>query len=138
MARDEPSYKSIPLDSPLPTPWDGFVAGPENSLAAAGSPAPGPGPEGGGPPPVPHRGGGGRRGPVTRWVGGLAVRADPPGLPPRGGLVLDRAGARGLALSAEAVEALAAAGDGYRTLEGWLARLGLAGRLGKQGPGRPL
>src|SRR5439155_21468105 len=69
---------------------------------------------------------------VNRLVGGLAVRVDPPGLASRRRFVLDRARARGLALPAEAVEALAAAGDGYRTLEGWLARLGLAGRLGPQ------
>jgi chromosomal replication initiator protein len=68
---------------------------------------------------------------VNRLVGGLAVRVDPPGLASRRRFVLDRARATGLALSAEAVEALAEAGDGYRTLDGWLARLGLAGRLGR-------
>jgi chromosomal replication initiator protein len=67
---------------------------------------------------------------VNRLAGGLAVRVDPPGLAARRRFVLARAQARGLVLSADAVEALAAAGDGYRTLEGWLARLGLAGRLG--------
>jgi chromosomal replication initiator protein len=69
---------------------------------------------------------------VNRLVGGLAVRVDPPGLASRRRFVLDRARATGLALSAEAVEALAEAGDGYRTLDGWLARLGLAGRLGRR------
>ena len=68
---------------------------------------------------------------VNRLVGGLAVRVDPPGLASRRRFVLERARARGLALSAEAVEALAAAGDGYRTLDGWLARLALTGRLGQ-------
>jgi chromosomal replication initiator protein len=67
---------------------------------------------------------------VSRLAGGLAVRVDPPGLASRRRYVLERARARGLALSAEAVEALAAEGDGYRTLDGWLARLALAGRLG--------
>jgi chromosomal replication initiator protein len=67
---------------------------------------------------------------VNRLAGGLAVRIDPPGLASRRRFVLARAQARGLALAADAVEALAAAGDGYRTLDGWLARLGLAGRLG--------
>jgi chromosomal replication initiator protein len=49
--------------------------------------------------------------------------------------VLARARARGVALSADAAEALAAVGDGYRTLDGWLVRLALASRLGRhQGP----
>jgi chromosomal replication initiator protein len=68
---------------------------------------------------------------VNRLVGGLAVRVDPPGLVSRRRFVLGRARASGLALSADAVEALAAAGDGYRTLDGWLARLALTGRLGQ-------
>jgi chromosomal replication initiator protein len=67
---------------------------------------------------------------VNRLAGGLAVRVDPPGLTSRRRFVLVRACARGLALSADAVEALAAIGDGYRALEGWLARLALASRLG--------
>ncbi len=68
---------------------------------------------------------------VNRLVGGLAVRVDPPGLASRRRFVLGRARACGLALSADAVEALAASGDGYRTLDGWLARLALTGRLGQ-------
>ena len=36
-------------------------------------------------------------------------------------------GPRGLALPAEVVEPMAEAADGYRTLDGWLAQLGLAG-----------
>jgi chromosomal replication initiator protein len=68
---------------------------------------------------------------LNQLAGGLAVRIDPPGLASRRRFVLARAQAQGLALAADAVEALAAAGDGYRTLEGWLARLGLAGRLGR-------
>jgi chromosomal replication initiator protein len=67
---------------------------------------------------------------VNRLVGGLAVRVDPPGLASRRRFVLDRARTIGLALAAEAVEALAGAGDGYRTLDGWLARLALAARIG--------
>ncbi len=39
----------------------------------------------------------------------------------------------GLALQAEAVERLAEAADGYRTLDGWLARLALEARLGLEG-----
>ena len=47
------------------------------------------------------------------------------GWPSRRRFVLDRAAMHGLALQAEAVERLAAAADGYRTLDGWLARLAL-------------
>ena len=68
---------------------------------------------------------------VNRLIGGLAVRVDPPGLASRRRFVLERARERGLALTAEAVEALAGAGDGYRTLDGWLVRLGLTGRVGR-------
>jgi chromosomal replication initiator protein len=67
---------------------------------------------------------------LNRLAGGLAVRIDPPGLASRRRFVLVRAQAQRLVLAADAVEALAIAGDGYRTLEGWVARLGLAGRLG--------
>jgi chromosomal replication initiator protein len=237
MARDEPSQERIQADSPRPTPWDGFVGGPENALAQASvlalaqggeaalglSPLVVHGPSGVGKSrllaalvaecllrrpgaAVAHleaeafaaacaeaagRSGGwselrerfrrldlfvledlhalerarlaleelvhtldaldeagsavavsARAGPgqwpgsswprrlVNRLSGGLAVRIDPPGLASRRRFVLARAQARGLALSADAVEALAAAGDGYRTLDGWLARLGLASRLG--------
>jgi chromosomal replication initiator protein len=66
---------------------------------------------------------------VNRLVGGLAVRVDPPGPATRRRYVLDRARARGINLAADAVDALAEAGDGYRTLDGWLARLALAARL---------
>jgi chromosomal replication initiator protein len=66
---------------------------------------------------------------VNRLLGGLAVRVDPPGLASRRRYVLDRARARGINLAAEAVDSLAEAADGYRTLDGWLARLGLASRV---------
>ena len=36
---------------------------------------------------------------------------------------------QGVALQAEAVETLAQASDGYRTLDGWISRLALEGRL---------
>ncbi len=72
---------------------------------------------------------------VSRLVGGLAVRIDPPGPASRRRFVLEGARARGLTLAAEAVEALADAAEGYRTLEGWLARLTLAARL-EAGGGR--
>jgi len=66
---------------------------------------------------------------VNRLIGGLVVRIDPPGLVSRRRYVLEQARARGLTLSAEASEALAAAADGYRTLAGWLTRLALKTRL---------
>ncbi len=43
--------------------------------------------------------------------------------------------AHGLTLQAEAVERLAAAADGYRTLDGWLARMALEARLGSKQAG---
>jgi chromosomal replication initiator protein len=64
---------------------------------------------------------------VNRLVGGLSVRVDRPGPASRRRYLLDHG--RGLRLSAEAVDALAEAADGYRTLDGWLARIALAGRV---------
>ncbi len=69
---------------------------------------------------------------INRLIGGLSVRVDPPGLDARRRFVHQRARFLNLTLAAEAVEALAEAGDGYRTLDGWLARLGLLTRLGGQ------
>jgi chromosomal replication initiator protein len=66
---------------------------------------------------------------VSRFVGGLAVRVDPPGLASRRRYLLDRARGRGIGVSAEAVDSLAEAADGYRTLDGWLAGLALAARV---------
>jgi chromosomal replication initiator protein len=43
--------------------------------------------------------------------------------------LLERARASRVSLTAEAIEALAEAADGYRPLDGWLARLTLAARL---------
>ena len=62
---------------------------------------------------------------VNRLLGGLTTRIDPPGLASRRRYVLLRAADHGLALQAEAVERLAQTADGYRTLDGWIARLGL-------------
>jgi chromosomal replication initiator protein len=64
---------------------------------------------------------------VNRLVGGLSVRVDRPGPASRRRYLLDHG--RGLRLSAEAVDALAEAADGYRTLDGWLALIALAGRV---------
>ena len=66
---------------------------------------------------------------VNRLLGGLSVRVDPPGLASRRRYLLDRARVQGIALAADAVDALADSADGYRTLDGWLARLSLAARV---------
>lgn len=66
---------------------------------------------------------------VSRLRGGLAVRVDPPGLAARRRYVLDQARRRDLTLAAEAVEGLAEAADGYRVLDGWLARLALEAKV---------
>ena len=67
---------------------------------------------------------------VNRLLGGLTVRIDPPGLASRRRYVLHAAGQNGVTLQADAVERLAEAADGYRTLDGWIARLALEARLG--------
>jgi chromosomal replication initiator protein len=66
---------------------------------------------------------------VNHLSGGLAVRIDPPGLASRRRYLLERARARGLTLAAEAADRLAERADGYRALDGWLARLALTARL---------
>ena len=66
---------------------------------------------------------------VNRLVGGLAVRVDPPGLAARRRYLLERARAQGIGLAAGAVDSLAEAADGYRTLDGWLANLALTSRV---------
>ena len=67
---------------------------------------------------------------VNRLVGGLIVRIEPPGPASRRRYLLDRARGFGLTVPAESAEAMTAAADGYRTLDGWLARLALDARLG--------
>ena len=67
---------------------------------------------------------------ISRLQAGLTVRLDPPGLAARRRYLLHRAGGHGLTLQAEAVERLAATADGYRTIDGWLARLALEARVG--------
>jgi chromosomal replication initiator protein len=69
---------------------------------------------------------------VNRLVGGLAVRVDPPGAASRRRFLLERSRDRKLSLTAEAVDALAEAADGYRTLEGWIARLALDARAARR------
>jgi chromosomal replication initiator protein len=72
---------------------------------------------------------------ISRLQAGLTVRIDPPGLTARRRYVLHHASRHGLTLPADAVEQLATTADGYRTLDGWLARLALEGRLGPQPAG---
>jgi chromosomal replication initiator protein len=66
---------------------------------------------------------------LDRLRGGLAVRVEAPGEASRRRFVMDRARARGLVVRPEAVEALVSAADGYRPLEGRLARLALRSRV---------
>src|SRR6202044_3201834 len=66
---------------------------------------------------------------VNRLLGGLAVRVDPPGLALRRRYLLDRGRTQGIALASDALEALAEAADGFRTIDGWVARLALAARV---------
>ncbi len=73
---------------------------------------------------------------VNRLLGGLTVRIDPPGLASRRRYVLHAAGQNGVTLQAEAVERLAEAADGYRIIDGWIARLALEDRLGQTSRGR--
>jgi chromosomal replication initiator protein len=74
---------------------------------------------------------------ASRLTGGLTARIDPPGLASRRRYILDHARAGGLVLSAEAIESLAETADGYRTLDGWLARLALDVRTTPSGGGKP-
>ncbi|MGE3822268.1 MAG: DnaA/Hda family protein, partial [Isosphaeraceae bacterium] len=70
---------------------------------------------------------------VNRLIGGLSVRIEPPGLAARRRFLLDRAREKGLRLPAAAVDAMAEAADGFRTLDGWLARLALTVRVDRRG-----
>jgi chromosomal replication initiator protein len=72
---------------------------------------------------------------ISRLQAGLTVRIDPPGLAARRRYVLHRAARHGPTLQSEAVERLASTADGYRTLDGWLARLALEARVGSKGDG---
>jgi len=69
---------------------------------------------------------------VNRLVGGLSVRIDPPGEASRRRYLLEQARGKGLAVSADAVDTLAAKGAGYRDLDGFLHRLALDSKLGRK------
>jgi chromosomal replication initiator protein len=66
------------------------------------------------------------------------VRLDPPGPASRRRFLLDRARVRGVRLAAEAVDALVESADGYRSLDGWLARLALTARVERRALDRSL
>ena len=66
---------------------------------------------------------------ADRLRGGLTVRLDPPGPSTRRRYLHDRCRARGLTLAASTLDAMADAADGYRALDGRLARLALAARV---------
>ncbi len=66
---------------------------------------------------------------INRLLGGLSARIEPPGMSSRRRYILQHAARHGLALQADAVEVIAQAADGYRTLDGWIARLALEARL---------
>lgn len=66
---------------------------------------------------------------VNRLIGGLAVRVDWPGLESRRRYVLEQARRRRMTLAAEAVDALAEAAEGYRQIDGGLARLALSAQV---------
>jgi chromosomal replication initiator protein len=69
---------------------------------------------------------------ADRLRGGLTVRLEPPGPATRRRFLLDRAQDRGLTMAADALDLLAEAADGYRTIEGWVARLALTSRVNRR------
>jgi chromosomal replication initiator protein len=74
---------------------------------------------------------------ASRLAGGLAIRLDPPGPESRRRYVLARSRALGARLPSSVVEALAQAADGYRSLDGLLARYAIEGRGRDPDPDRP-
>ncbi len=62
---------------------------------------------------------------LNRLTGGLIVRIDPAGLTSRRRYLLRLAAKAGVRLEAESIEMLARSADGYRTIDGWVARLAL-------------
>ena len=69
---------------------------------------------------------------VNRLIGGWSVRVEPPGPASRRRFVMERARAKGLTLSAQAVESLAESAEDYRSLEGLIARLEMAGKVDRR------
>lgn len=68
---------------------------------------------------------------VSRLVGGLAVRIEPPGREVLRRYALQRARERGLRLPTGAVERMAEAADGFGVVDGWLGRIGFEARSGR-------
>jgi chromosomal replication initiator protein len=66
---------------------------------------------------------------VNRFLSGLSVKIDPPSLTTRRRYVLALSRQLGMGVTAEAVEALALASDGFRAINGWLPTLRLASVL---------
>jgi chromosomal replication initiator protein len=73
---------------------------------------------------------------VNRLLAGLVIRLTPPGLASRRRYILQNARQHNFSLAAEALEMLATAADGYRTLDGWISRLALEIRLKHKPPAR--
>ncbi len=73
---------------------------------------------------------------ISRLSSGLATRIGPPGRPALRRYLLEHAGRHGIALPAQSVEELVQAAAGYRTLDGWLARLALEARMNRPGASR--
>jgi chromosomal replication initiator protein len=73
---------------------------------------------------------------VNRLTGGLTARITPPELMSRRRYILQHTRQSGMAIEAEAVEALAEASDGYRTLNGWISRLVLELQVSREQGGR--
>jgi chromosomal replication initiator protein len=73
---------------------------------------------------------------VNRLKGGLTAQITPPGLRLRHRYVLQCISQCGVALEAAAVEALAEAVDGYRSVDGWISRLTFECRLKREQAGR--
>ncbi len=71
---------------------------------------------------------------LGRLSAGLSVRIDPPGPATLRRYLLEQARARELAptLDPEALDKLAESADGFRTLDGWLARLGLEAKVSRR------
>ena len=69
---------------------------------------------------------------VSRLTAGLAVALERPTVESRRRYLLDQIRTRNLALPVAAVEPLAEAADGYRTIDGWLAQLALMEQVNRR------
>lgn len=69
---------------------------------------------------------------ADRLRAGLTARLDAPASTSMRRFLLDRTRSRGLTMTTDALNLLADSADGYRTLEGWVARLTLAARVARR------